>query len=282
MKTLPTPLSNHYNTMSTTVATALKITRIDGNVFAFTSHDVSDTIDGVVYDAKQGLDPSNIATTAGFNVGNLEIRTMHDGSLFTVRDILGNVWSNAKFELFRYNWASISDGKEFILTGIFGEIKISRNFLAIELRDLRQYFQQALLGSSSKTCRDRLGGPHCQVNLVPFTVTGAITSVTSARIFRDSARTEVADYFGEGIFKFTSGLNQNLSAKIYGYAADGTFTLSLPFTNSPSIGDTYIAIAGCRKRLEEDCRDKFDNVLRFFGEPHRVGMNNLTKSVTGV
>jgi hypothetical protein len=50
----------------------------------------------------------------------------------------------------------------------------------------------------------------------------------------------------------------------------------LPMMGTIEVGDTFIPTVGCRKRLEEDCRDKFDNVLNFVGEPHRRGINNLT------
>ena len=41
-------------------------------------------------------------------------------------------------------------------------------------------------------------------------------------------------------------------------------------------GDEFRAMAGCGKRVLEDCRDKFDNVVNFQGEPHRPGVDQLT------
>ena len=34
----------------------------------------------------------------------------------------------------------------------------------------------------------------------------------------------------------------------------------------PEVGDTFVLIPGCRRRLE-DCRDKWNNVINFFGFP---------------
>ena len=62
---------------------------------------------------------------------------------------------------------------------------------------------------------------------------------------------------------------------------DVLFTLTLPFPFDAAIGDTYSAIAGCRKRLTEDCKTRFANVLNFQGEPHLPGIDLLTK-VPGV
>ena len=52
-------------------------------------------------------------------------------------------------------------------------------------------------------------------------------------------------------------------------------TLVLAMPAAVQVGDTFSIVAGCRKRLE-DCRDKFDNVLNFRGEPHRPGVDALT------
>ena len=278
MKTLPVALAAHVATLGTTMAVAIKITRTDGEVFGFTSHDIDDTVSSVVYSASPGLDASAIVIAASAAVGNMELTTLHDGTLFTTADILGGVWRNAAFTIFRYNWASIGDGIDTLLVGTLGEFTVNRNSVTVELRDLRQYLQQSVGDASSKTCRARLGDDRCTKSLTAFTHTGTLTGVTSNQVFRDSARAEGLAYFDEGEITFTSGPNAGIQAKVKSFAANGTFTLALPLYGTVAIGHTYTAIAGCRKRLEEDCRDKFDNVINFVGEPHRKGINNLTQN----
>lgn len=278
MNNPPAALATHFGTRETTTAVAIKITRTDGEVFAFTSHDVDDTIDSVAYSASPGLDASAIVIAASAAVGNMELTTLHDGTLFTTADILGGVWRNAAFIIFRYNWNSISDGVHTLLVGTLGEFTVNRNSVTVELRDLRQYLQQPVGDASSKTCRARLGDDRCTKDLTAFTYSGTITAVTSNQVFRDAARAEGLAWFDEGEITFTSGPNAGIPAKVKSFAANGTFTLALPLYGTVAVGHTYTAIAGCRKRLEEDCRDKFDNVINFVGEPHRKGINNLTQS----
>ena len=43
-----------------------------------------------------------------------------------------------------------------------------------------------------------------------------------------------------------------------------------------AIGDAFTAVAGCQKRHDVDCRDKFGNLLNFQGEPHLPGIDALT------
>ena len=278
MKTIPTDLATHYATRETTLATALKITRTDAVVYGFTTHDVDDTISGVVYYANPGLVITDIVIAANAAVGNLELTTLHDGTLFTTADLLAKVWSNAAFEIFRYNWANIANGIDTLLTGTLGEPQLMQNTITIELRDLRQYLQQPIGEVSSKTCRARLGDAKCTKSLVAFTYTGTLTGVTSNQVFRDSSRGEAVTWFDEGEITFTSGPNNGRAAKVKSYAADGTFTLALPLFGTVAIGHTYSVVAGCAKRLDEDCRLKFNNILNFQGEPHRQGINDLTKS----
>lgn len=276
MKTLPAGLAAHVATRDLTMATALKITRADAQVFGFTTHDVNDVVGGVTYNANPGLEVTDIVIAANAAVGNLELTTLHDGTVFTTAEILGGVWRNAAFTIFRYNWASLAGGIDTLLVGTLGEVSLRQNTVVAELRDLRQYLQQALGDASSKTCRARLGDARCAKDLTAFTYTGTLTAVTSKQVFRDASRGEAVNWFDEGEITWTGGANDGLSAKVKSYAANGTFTLALPMFGAVAIGDTYSAVAGCRKRLEEDCRDKFSNVLNFVGEPHRKGVNNLT------
>ncbi len=255
---------------------AIKITRTDGAVVGFTTHDVADTVAGVLYSADPGLDATDIETAAGAAVGNLELTTLHDGTVFTTADVLGGIWRNAAFMIFRYNWAAPADGIDILMAGTLGEFTLLQITVVAELRDLRQYLQQAVGDASSKTCRARLGDVRCRRVLTAFTATGTLTGVTSKQVFQDSGRTEVLDWFNEGEITFLTGANSGISAKVKAYAVDGTFTVALPLVAPLDIGDSYRAIAGCRKRLEEDCLGKFDNVLNFVGEPHRQGVNSLT------
>ncbi len=287
MKSLPTDLATHFAGKVTSIATALKIMRADAQVFGFTTNNVDDVVSGVTYVANPGLDVTALVIAANAAVGNLELTTLHDGTVFTTVDIFNGVWRNAAFMIFRYNWRSVADGIDTLLTGTIGQVEIKLNTVVAELRDLRQYLQQPVGSASSKTCRYRLGstdknnGGLCLKNLTAFTYTGTLTGVTSNRVFQDTGRAEAANWFDEGEIEFDDGPNAGIAAKVKSYAVNGTFTLMLPLYGTVAVGQAYTAIAGCRKRLAEDCSAKFSNVLNFGGEPHRQGLNDLTKNTTG-
>lgn len=294
MKTIPAALQAHYDSGSLCVASALLIRRQDGKVFAFTSHDLPLVMDvspwGVdeaeqVFDCAQGLNVSGIVSTAGFNVDNLEITTLDDGTLFVREEVLAGMWQNAEFWLFRYRWdvllPTIANDVEVLMRGWLGEITLGTSTLTVELRGLKQKLQQSVGMVSQKTCRSRLGAVglgQCNKDLSTFTHSAAITAVTDKRTFTiDAAMLD--DYLGEGMVTWTSGANKGLSQKVRTHTAAGVVTLVMPMVLPIAVGDQLTVVAGCRKRLMEDCKAKFGNVLNFQGEPHRPSPDQLTKPV---
>lgn len=278
MKALPTALATHLARGTTTLAHLLKITRTDAQVFAFTSADADVILAGVLYRSTPGLDVSSVVTAAGLAVDNLELSTLDDGSTFLKADVLGGRWRNAAFTLARYNWASPSDGIDTLMAGTVGEVRLLRGAIVAELRGLQQYLQQPVGAVTSKNCRARLGDALCTLALGGFTVSGTVTSVASNQVFTDAAQAQATDWFTEGVLSFTSGLNSGLAQKVKGFASGGVFTLSLPMIQAVAVGDTFTVVAGCQKRLAEDCLGKFNNVLNFQGEPHLPGIDALVKA----
>ena len=287
MKTIPIALAAHYATGSTTTAYGLKITRTDGEVFGFTSGVASALIDGVTYDASQGLDITGIVTSAGFAVDNLELTTLDDGSLFSKADVIGGRWQNAAFMIFRYNWASTADGTEPIIAGTIGNVTLNRGSIVAELRGLQQYLQQPIGNVTTRTCRARFAdfptanqNNLCRLSEAAYTESSEVVGVTDRQTFTVEfsglSPSPVADWFGEGVLTWTSGANNGLRVKVKTYTAARVVGLMIPLPSDPQVGDTCEIVAGCRKRLQEDCRDKFDNVLNFQGEPHLPGVDALT------
>lgn len=103
-----------------------------------------------------------------------------------------------------------------------------------------------------------------------LTVYGDITHVTNPRlIFRDSGRTEAAQFFEK--ITFESGANEGFVREIKTYAADGTITLQLPLPYDVEFGDEYEMTARCGKSFLVDCKATFDNGNNHQGFPHVEG-----------
>ena len=294
MKQIPAALQTHYDSGGTCLASAILIKRTDGQLFAFTSHDLPLALDvspwgidsnALVFDCKQGLSASGITSTSGFAVDNLELTTLDDGSLFVREEAMAGLWQNAEYRLFRYRWdvaqpTSASD-VEILMRGWLGEITLGSATLTVELRGLKQKLQQALGMVSQKTCRSRLGAvglSQCNRSLADLTHAVAVTAVTDKRTFTVSGGLP-DDYLGEGLLTWNTGANTGLTQKVRSQSAAGVITLVLPMVLPVAVGDQLTAVAGCRKRLTEDCRGKFGNAINFQGEPHRPNPDEITRPV---
>lgn len=276
MKTGFSSLLTHYSGGTRTTAFLLRIVRTDNEVFGFTSADVPDTVDGVFYDSAPGLDVTSLVISSGLSVDNLELSTLHDEEVFTTGDILTGKWRNASFVISRYNYANKADGVEVLIAGTVGEVRLMQDKVVAELRGLQQYLQQGVGSLTSKTCRARLGDAKCTKDLTSFTVSTTVSAKTSNQVFTGTGLAQADDYFGNGELLWTSGDNVGLRAMVKEFGS-GIITLLLPAFYPVQVGDAFTIIAGCRKRLTEDCKTKFNNVLNFQGEPHLPGVDFLTK-----
>lgn len=274
MKTLPAGLAAHYALSGTTIACFLKVERSDGEILGFSETDEAITISGTVYEP--GLDVSDLAISAGAQVDNLQISATPDSPDDPVIvDLLAGLWANARFTLFECNWKVPADGINVLRRGWVGNVDTTRGGYSIELRGLKQAWQQNLGAVTTKTCRARLGDEKCRVDLAPWTHDYAVTTATSRHVFTCSAAVEADDYYGEGKATGLTGANAGVSQKVQAFAA-GVFTLSLPMPFAVEVGDTFRFVAGCRLRLLEDCKAKFDNVLNNQSEPHVPGNDLIT------
>ena len=299
MKTIPAALAAHYALPATSICQCLEMTLRDGTTVAATTLDKSLVIDGLVYEA--WLDVSQLVSQASLGADNLELKIVTDEPDL-LADLEAGRYDNAAFYLFEINYETTSDGVNDLKRGTTGEAQITdTGSYTLEFRGLTQALQQPVGIVTQRTCRAHFadyprvaggpvtiesdgvsGGSPCRLDPADWTETGTITTSTSRQIVIDTSRTEADDWFTAGFLKFTSGLNANYERQIRSYIqSTKTFTFTLPFPFDIDVGDAYSVIAGCQKRLTEDCKTKFSNVLNFQGEPHLPGIDTITK-VPGV
>lgn len=86
------------------------------------------------------------------------------------------------------------------------------------------------------------------------------------------------DWYTGGLVTFLTGANAGLSMEVRKWTnATLLLELFLPMTFPIDPGDRFIVYAGCNKTLDA-CRDKFDNVLNFRGEPYVPGNDHLFRT----
>lgn len=279
MKSIAAPLLATYQSSTPTIAVCVQVTRTDGQVFRWIGHDRDLTIAGDLYLSAPGVQMSSLVSTEGFAVDNSEITILEDADI-TRADILAGIWDGAEMEIAEVDWAAATPVRNVLKVGTLGNVTPKRGHSTVEFRDLRQAMQAARETVLQPNCRYRLGDAKCTVVLAEsdgFTVSGTVDSSASAYSVTDAARTEAADWFGDGTFTFTSGLNAGLSQKVKTFAS-GVFTFWQQFVYPIGL-DAYTATVGCRLRFQEDCIAKFDNGVNFGGEPNKANPDTLTAPV---
>lgn len=274
MKTASSQLATHIGGETTTLATCWKVTRRDGSIFGFTDFDKNLTVDSLVYQARSGYTRSAIHTIANLAVDNLDIESAIDSETLSAADLRAGVWDGATIEIFLVNWANLTNGKVILKRGTIGEVELKDTVFRAELRGLSQTLSQQIVELYTPDCRADLGDTRCKVNLVALTVTGAITATTDRRSFTDTSRAEAANYWNGGLLTWTSGANVGRKMEVKAFASGGAFTLFLPMPSTVAVGDNYSLRPGCDKKFST-CKDRYNNVKNFRGEPNVPGNDQV-------
>lgn len=276
MKLCSDALARHLAGEVTSLATLWRLTRADGTVMGFTDHDRDLEYDGAAFKAATGFTPTSVASAAGMAVDNLDIQSVLDSADITEDDLLAGLYDHASVEILLVNHQDPGMGGLVLRKGRLGEVKSTGQGFVAELRGMTDAFARSIGQLYSPTCRADLGDGRCRVDLGALTVTGSVTAATSRREFADSARSEADGWFDLGLLRWSSGANAGAGMEVRAYRA-GQFSLFLPMPREVAAGDTYSVARGCDRRFQT-CRDTFDNVLNFQGEPHVPGLDYLVES----
>jgi uncharacterized phage protein (TIGR02218 family) len=277
-RTVPAEIAASIASGSATLGWGISIVRGDGTRLDLVSTDRRTTIGAGPEIFEPGFDVQAFAQKSGLAVDNSEITFIPDEFENTREDIQAGRWDGAEYSVFQFDWAH-PDGEPLVrMRGRLGDLRPTGRTFVAELRDLRQALQSNSTAVLQETCRYRLGDAKCTVPLSDFTESVEVTAVASQSAFTDSARTEDDDYFTEGEVQWISGDNAGLRSKVRSFA-DGVFELAIPLVYAIQIGDTATAVAGCPKSRAA-CRDKFDNVLNFGGEPDKPSADDLVAAAS--
>lgn len=248
-----------------TTAYCLRIVCTNGTVLRFTTYPHDLTMSNAeVYETAYGYEQSSYTADTSMASSVIDIEGFTGAEGITRDQIASGVFDNARVYVFRCNFLSPVEDYEQLSSGFFGKTSLADEHYKIEMMSLIDTLSQSVGKTYTAACSRTFGDAGCGIDLGTLDVVGAVTSVTSNAIVRDSSRTEAVDYFIAGTIQFTSGNNSGLKPlEIKSYAANGTIETFDEFFYAPQVGDTFVMIPGCRKRLV-DCQAR-SNVVNFFG-----------------
>ncbi len=280
MKKLSFELQNHLNGELTTLAYLVKLTRKDGIVKGFTTHDQDLTLDGVLYAADGSLTPSAIESRAGLAVANLEVTGILDNEALSDRDIEAGLYDFARVDVYACNWADLAQGAVHLRRGWLGQITRAGTHYVAELRGLHDLLQRPIGETYTPECRFDLGDARCGINLAALAAAGSVSYVLDNATFIDEAQSAAAGALAYGVLTWTSGMNAGRAMDVKAWDSETRqVTLWLPMPNVLQAGDAYTVTPGCDKRFAT-CKKMFSNGVRFGGFPFVPGVANILKYPT--
>jgi uncharacterized phage protein (TIGR02218 family) len=256
-----------------------RITRVDGHVLRFTSHDRPITYAGFSWTPAGGFSASALQRQDGFKDRNWEATGIISSDAITFDDLRAGKYRQAKVEAikidWRYPWADPFEISTFWIvntqfTGVLWEAQIE---------GLTHKLKMSIGRIFARTCDvHAFGDQRCGLNEADFTFSGSVTAINVARRDFQTTVSQTTNYFKRGYLKWTSGLNEGLTMEInksFGTAGRIVLWLSMPY--DVAIGDTFNAVVGC-DRLYKTCLTKFNNIVNFRGFPWVPGTDAILRT----
>ncbi|HRI90388.1 MAG TPA: DUF2163 domain-containing protein [Accumulibacter sp.] len=253
----------------------LRIVPVTGSPIYLTDHPRDLVMSGHTYLSTAGYQFTGQSATAGFSPASVDIEGIAGASGLSRAAVGSGLFDGARCYVFATSWAAPVEDQESVVAGIFGKATLLDHRFQIGGVSLIDALNQSVGQTYGAQCPKVFCGTEyagCGVSLAANTVTGTLTSVTSASVFTSAARTEADDTVGAGTIQFTSGPNAGLKALEIKSFAGGVITTFEPFYTLPVAGNAYSMVRGCRKRLS-DCQARWNgsgivsNVANFGGFP---------------
>ena len=275
MRELPEGLAAHLATGTTTLCHCWRVELASGEVMGFTDHDRALSFDAVTYEAEAGFAATEIESSLGLSVDNLEASGALSSPRLSEGRLAAGDLDGAAVELWRVNWQDVSQ-RVLLKRGAVGEVTRGRGFFTAELRGLSHVLNQPRGRLFQYGCDAVLGDARCGVALddPDYCTEVAINSCEALRRLDVSgAQGFAAGFFAHGTWRFMSGPNAGREGQVKFHRVSGAsvaIEIWQPLPQAPLRGDRLLLRAGCDRQFAT-CRSKFNNAARFRGFPHMPG-----------
>lgn len=275
MKTLSPGLRSHLDSGATTLCHCWKLTTRENENFGFTDHDRDLVIDGVTYEAMAGFTASEIESSLGLAVDNLDASGALSSDALSEARLRAGDFDHAEIEIWRVNWQDASQ-RVLMRKGHLGEVTHGGVGFTAEMRGLSHLLNQPKGRLYKFGCDAVLGDARCGVDLDDVLFQGVATVIESEqdRRLTVSGLGSFSDgWFARGTVEWTSGGNAGRIGEVKFHRVAGAEVVielwqGASFAVSP--GDTFAIRAGCDKQFST-CKTKFANGVNFRGFPHMPG-----------
>ncbi|RMF17613.1 MAG: DUF2163 domain-containing protein [Alphaproteobacteria bacterium] len=273
MRNIPPGLAAALSGPLTRLAICWRIQRADGVLVALTSHDRDIEIDGIRYQASSGLDLSAMAESAGSEIDNLEVRGALAARNIRAEDIRAGRFDGARVRILLADWSDPAAGTIVLKEGVIGRIRSGELAFEAELRGPADRLEAPITERLTPFCRAELGDARCKRGLRAFTREVRVTALIDPVTIEVTPLDDPDGWYDFGRLRWHLGANTGALGEIRRQVG-GRLSLFAPPAQPVSVGDLAEIVAGCDK-ARTTCRDKFDNLANFRGEPFLPGIDRL-------
>lgn len=253
-------LIDHLASSTLTVAVCAYLQSSIGNItVGVTSHssDLSGLpgYPGVTFKFTTGPSPSRVEHPAQLNPTNMEQDLLMLTFGLAEADVLAGKWDHAACSVFVVNFEALNMGQVVIARGHLSRFEQQGPMLRTEVRGLNDALSQMIGRVTEPNCQADVYDSQCKLDPVARgeVHTSTITHVTDQDTFRDTARTQGAEYFDNSKGSFNTGPNAGFPFHVKTWdAVTKTYELYQPLPFLPTVGDSYTIFRGCKKR-KSDC-----------------------------
>lgn len=285
LRTIPASVQSKLDSGVSTFACCWKLTRQDGVVMRFTNFHSDLIVGGNTFKANTAIVPSTLKQTNTPGIDNMTVSGIMSSVDITVKDILSGRYDFASVELSIVDYLDTEEGFFATISGSFGEIQSKNKEFETELRTLIQRLTQKIVEVTTRDCRViEFGDERCQYNANSVTWNSSVSgSMSPTRYsFRGSGSDVTGKpdkYFSRGKLIWTSGDNEGIKSEVKDFTGGtGLIELQRELKYDIQVGDEFTITAGCDRRFET-CRDKFNNVINYQGEPFIRGTDYMIRTV---
>jgi uncharacterized phage protein (TIGR02218 family) len=276
MRTLPPGLQAHLDGGATTLCHCWKLVPLNGATLGFTDHDYDVSFDGVTYEAQAGFEASEIESSLGLSVDNLEASGALESTQLDAERLRAGDFDHAAIEIWKVNWQDVSQ-RILLRKGHLGEVTHGGVGFTAEVRGLSHVLNQSKGRVFQFGCDAAVGDARCGVNLeaAAYRVAGAIVNIEENRRLTVSGPGSFSSgWFSQGTLTWTSGLNSGRVEEVK-FHSGVIVELWEAASFAVSAGDGFVIRAGCDKQFST-CKAKFANASNFRGFPHLPGTDFVT------
>ena len=251
------------------------------------------------YTPTDGLDASARRRADELEASDKELKGIISSSAITTADLRGGLYDGAQVDEFlvdfRQAWSGYIDHARYFIRSV----KYDRGMWDAEVAGITAFLDAPAGQVWTPRCRVDLFSTACGLDENDYLMEGSASVWDADTLYLIFALDDTSGDWGtdghadDGVIKWITGANKGLVTHIKSYNYQSPGVADVVFSHPPAYeitsGDAFVILPGCNKIAvgtqtgsvySGHCKEKFNNVVNFQGEPLIPGRDKVFDGVT--